>query len=199
MKKAICFLYASLLLVCLTACAAQEIVQDYSINDPEMIYNSSLLNRAKTIKIGNNSNMDNLARSLAAGAFVDHIQLYTKEKPYGIEITYKEFNEDEIQPTSDIKEYEKYYGSMFSSDQSFKRNMFYNSVVIFALVENADFVKGVIGDKSFTLKRSQVEKFLNKKCSYYMNNKNTFYTEITALLTNGSSELDAFLNGIPLN
>lgn len=171
-------------------------VQDYSINDPEIIYNSSLLSRVDSLKVGNNSAMSSLARSLAGGAFVDHIQLYTTKEPYGLEVIYKDFNSLDIRPTSDISEYSKYYQTVFSSDLAFKRTMFYDSVVVFAIVNNADFYRGRLGDKSFTLTRKQVEKYLGKKASYYMNNRSIFDTEITPLLTEGSSKLDAFLNSL---
>ena len=197
MKKAFAVIIALCMTFSLVACTqSEEKIQDYSINDPEIIYNSSLLSRVAPLKIGNNSDMVELARSLAAGPFVDHIQLYTNEKPYGFEIVYKEFNDTQIQPTSDIGEYNKYYNSVFSTDLAFKRNMFYNSVVVFAIVNNADFVRCIIGSKSFTITRTKAENYLGKNASYYMNNRSIFDTEITPQFTEGSSNLDAFINSL---
>ena len=200
MKKMVAAILAlCMMALSLVACSAkkeEERVQDYSINDPEIIYNSSLLSRVDSLKVGNNSKMSDLARSLAGGAFVDHIQLYTSKEPFGLEVVYKNFDEMSIQPTSDIGEYSKYYNGLFQSELSFKRNMFYNAVVVFAIVQNADFFRGVSGSQSFTLTRKQVEKYLGKSTTYYMNNRSIFDTEITPLLTDGSSKLDAFLNSL---
>ncbi len=197
MKKIVAVVIAFCITFSLVACTqAEEKIQDYSINDPEIIYNSSLLSRVTPLKIGNNVDMVDLAHSLAAGAFVDHIQLYTSKQPYGLEIVYKDFNDTDIQPTSDVGEYSKYYNNIFSTDLAFKRNMFYNATVVFAIVNNADFVRGVVGGKIFTITRKQVEGYLGKSTSYYMNNRSIFDTEITPLLTEGSSKLDAFLNSL---
>ena len=197
LKKAVAVIIALCITFSLVACTqAEEKIQDYSINDPEIIYNSSLLSRVTPLKIGNNADMVDLARSLSAGAFVDHIQLYTSKEPYGLEIVYKDFNDTDIQPTSDLAEYNKYYNSVFSTDLAFKRNMFYNATVVFAIVNNANFVRGVVGSRSFTITRKQVEGYLGKSTSYYMNNRSIFDTEITPLLTEGSSKLDAFLNSL---
>lgn len=197
MKRIIAGIMTLCLAVAMVACTStEENIQDYSINDPEIIYNSSLLSRVDSLKIGNNVDMSDLARSLAAGYFVDHIQLYTSKEPYGLEIVYRDFKNMDIQPTSDIGEYSKYYNNVFSKDLYFKRNMFYNAVVVFAIVENADFFRGVAGSSSFTLTRRQVEDYLGKNASYYMNNRSIFDTEITPLLTEGSSKLDAFLNSL---
>jgi|GEM_PF-2586021 len=197
MKKITATIITLIIAFSLAACTStEEAVQDYSINDPELIYNSSLLSRVDTMKIGNNVDMSDLACSLAAGAFVDHIQLYTKTKPYGLEIIYRSLDNMDIQPTSDIGEYSKYYNNVFSNDLSFKRNMFYNAVVVFALVDNADFFRGVTDSESFTLTRKQIEGYLGKSTSYYLNNRSIFDTEITPMLTEGSSKLDAFLSSL---
>jgi beta-lactamase regulating signal transducer with metallopeptidase domain len=86
-------------------------------------YNAEELYKYKTPFVGDNSKVANLIGGLPYGEFMKEVSLQTKTQPYGVRIEYN-FGD------SDIKK--QFVGN---------ENLLYNSAIMFALIDNLDFLE----------------------------------------------------------
>jgi beta-lactamase regulating signal transducer with metallopeptidase domain len=122
-------------------------------------YSAKTLLKYKTSYVGNNSKVVNIINNLAYGDFPKEVSLQTKNKPYGISVTYD-------------------FSLANMNTEYIKPILYNNAVILFALVDNVDTislnVKGITGTFAYNYKRDDIQDSFDEKLGDYSKSEKEF-------------------------
>lgn len=96
--------------------------------------------------VGNNSAVTNIVKELAHHQELQQIALQTKQTPYGIHLTYKDIETENI-------------------EQEIKETVLFNATYLFVLVDNVDRITFTFPDYTYTVTRHQLDQWYGQTLS----------------------------------
>ena len=96
--------------------------------------------------VGDNSAVANIVKELAHHQELHQIALETKQTPYGIHLTYKDIETEQV-------------------EQEIKETVLFNATYLFVLVDNVDRIKFTFPDYTFTVTRDKLDAWYNTQLS----------------------------------
>lgn len=96
--------------------------------------------------VGNNSAVTNIVKELAHHQELRQIALQTKQTPYGIHLTYKDIETENI-------------------EQEIKETVLFNATYLFVLVDNVDRITFTFPDYTYTVTRDQLDQWYGQTLS----------------------------------
>lgn len=96
--------------------------------------------------VGDNSAVANIVKELAHHQELHQIALETKQTPYGIHLTYKDIETENI-------------------EQEIKETVLFNATYLFVLVDNVDRITFTFPDYDYTVTRDQLEHWYGQNLS----------------------------------
>ncbi|AFS70389.1 DUF4825 domain-containing protein [Exiguobacterium antarcticum] len=96
--------------------------------------------------VGDNSAVANIVKELAHHQELRQIALVTKQTPYGIHLTYKDIETEQV-------------------EQEIKETILFNATYLFVLVDNVDQITFTFPDYTFTVTRDKLDGWYNKQLS----------------------------------
>ena len=97
--------------------------------------------------VGNNSAVTNIVKELAHHQELRQIALQTKQTPYGIHLTYKDIETENI-------------------EQEIKETVLFNATYLFVLVDNVDRITFTFPDYKYTVTRDQLDQLVRSNSQY---------------------------------
>ncbi|OIN65888.1 DUF4825 domain-containing protein [Exiguobacterium sp. KRL4] len=96
--------------------------------------------------VGDNSAVANIVKELAHHQELHQIALETKQTPYGIHLTYKDIETEQV-------------------EQEIKETVLFNATYLFVLVDNVDRITFTFPDYTFTVTRDKLDSWYNTQLS----------------------------------
>lgn len=96
--------------------------------------------------VGDNSAVANIVKELAHHQELHQIALETKQTPYGIHLTYKDIETEQV-------------------EQEIKETVLFNATYLFVLVDNVDRITFTFPDYTFTVTRDKLDGWYNTQLS----------------------------------
>ncbi|MGE6556537.1 DUF4825 domain-containing protein [Exiguobacterium artemiae] len=96
--------------------------------------------------VGDNSAVANIVKELAHHQELHQIALETKQTPYGIHLTYKDIETEQV-------------------EQEIKETVLFNATYLFVLVYNVDRITFTFPDYKYTVTRDQLEQWYGQNLS----------------------------------
>lgn len=96
--------------------------------------------------VGNNSAVTNIVKELAHHQELRQITLQTKQTPYGIHLTYKDIETENI-------------------EQEIKETVLFNATYLFVLIDNVDRITFTFPDYKYTVTRDQLNHWYGQNLS----------------------------------
>ncbi|MFY0757890.1 DUF4825 domain-containing protein [Metabacillus dongyingensis] len=124
--------------------------------------------------VGDNSSVSAILYQLPGHNYQQKFSLQTREKPYGMKVSYgpEELGNDEG------NSYNKYW-----SDSNAKKIFAYNATALFALISNVDTIQFVLeGEPYVRFSREELDGFFGREISEYAGNNRLWNSEVIKTL-----------------
>ena len=146
--------------------------------------NIAELLKYKNSYVGDNSAVGNILYHLDGSQYVQHFSLKTREKPYGIEISYG------IKDNVHKMEFDKYW-----TEEKTKVIFLNNATTLFGLVKNVDYININLDTEPkriLTVSREEMEKFYGNDIQLFADSEEKWNDEIIAKTINSSDRVNEF-------
>jgi bla regulator protein BlaR1 len=124
------------------------LIRNEKPNPDSPIYNAEELYRHKSLYIGDASNISNLLNKMPLATLKEGISLSTSIRPYGVTVNYNLSKGN--------------FGGTELEIEELKSYLFNNSLIVFALIENIDYItfndiSGSLDEREYTFTRLQIQ------------------------------------------